>query len=160
MLETDYRGLLLTQEAEPPGSPQLIQEVETKLGHSLPDQYVDFLNLRNGGYLHRIVGDFIVDGEQLASPVRFFSVDYLLKSYKPDEWEVDPRLLPIAQSAYGDRFMIQVAGENTGKIFALAEYLLSFPGNRKVCWPALIADDFWDFVEVLRKGQQFVIKNG
>ena len=159
MLKNEYRGLILSQEAEPPGSPRLIQEVEAKLGDSLPDQYVDFLNLRNGGYLHHYAKELFVDGEQLATPDRFYSAENLLKEYMPDEWKLDPCLLPIAESGYGDQFMIYVGGKKNGQIFALAENLLCYPENRKACWPALIADDFWSFVEILREGQQFVIEN-
>lgn len=154
MLKYDYKGLLVTQEAKPPASTDLIRAVESKLGHSLPDQYKNFLTVRNGGYLHHLCRDFIIYGKHLSPPDRFYSIDSLLTEYKSDEWQVDPRLLPIAESGYGDSFMISVGGENHEKIFALDAILKYYPENRKARWPVLIADDFLTFVMKLVERQE------
>jgi hypothetical protein len=142
-------------EAMPPASGELA-ELEARLGVTLPDDYRNFLQEQNGGYLD----------ENFLPPEANASVRYLYSAgpndhehiddlesafhsfYLPDvdlEYRLRTGMLPIGEDEGGNRICLRVSGEDRGSVWFWAHdaALGEDPFER-------LADGFGEFFEALR----------
>ncbi len=142
-----------------PVSNKQITNLEETVSAKLPEQYVRFLLLNNGGYIDGFLGTpkFVeTDPEshekyyQSSNVEKFYSVDEIIEEYEANKedpaWE--DRYLPIAYDSSGNVFLLYLfKDENYGKVYF---------ANHEMFDPATdffvktnIAEDFDAFVNSL-----------
>ncbi len=143
-----------------PVSNKQITDLEEKISAKLPEKYVHFLFLNNGGYVDGffVTPTFIeTDPEshekyyQSSNIDKFYSIDEIIEEYEANKEEPawEDCYLPIAYDSSGNVFLLYLgADDNYGKVYFANHEM--FDPDTDFFVITNIADDFDTFVNSLR----------
>jgi len=148
MLQIEGSGTPLTDD--------MIREFEANFDIKLPDDYVEFMKLHNGGYVRgNLVFDFIElgDTEPTGTVLRRFlsfsdeqnGLSRVRERIVDDE--APPSLLLIADDVFGNPIFIGVSGDDYGKVIFGNHELEDSETGYLVMSP--ISDSFSAFIDAL-----------
>jgi len=143
--------------AFPPASDKTIGRIEAGLGTALPEDYRQFLQSHNGGYLEE---NFLPPEADLSVRYLFsagpnddddiFDLESAAEFYAPDS-PADPEIpadyLPIGENSFDDVLCIKVRGDDAGGVYLWSHDALANtdPFER-------VADGFGELFAALRPG--------
>jgi len=128
----------------PPADPNDVSDLETRIGHPLPDDYRQFLLTANGG-LQPDQEEFRIPGEGSGIIQVFFGFydgyDDIRQAILRWE-EAFPHALPIARDLFGNHILLGLADKLFGRVYWCDHDLLPDGSEAE---PILIAQSFSEF---------------
>lgn len=145
----------LFRERGAPAEESVIQEVETELGATLPEEYRAFLLDGDGGVLTQpcmikrtyyfALGEFFSAGDGGPCDQSIMDVWGSYVGRMPDEF------IPVVGDAAGNMFCIGISGEYRGQIYAWdQEFEVKDGGEATTTNMHPLADNFNDFLDILK----------